>query len=246
MTALLATEWLKLRTTRSIQVLVVAGIGLGLLRVAAVLHGAGSAGGVRPGTREAWTDLIGAALSGSLVVMVIGALCITSELRHGSITPTLLLTSRRHRVVLAKLVSSAVVGVVVTAASVPLSAVTGVAAGVLRGMPGVEAAGMVLGAAVAAAFLGCIGVAIGLLVGNQVAAVVLPLAWVLVVENLLPGFGLDAVLTWLPGHAAAALSLAGLHQTGYLPPWLAFPVLIAYTAALSVPAVRRFAAADIT
>ena len=45
-------------------------------------------------------------------MLVIGILCITNEFRHGTITPTLLVSPNRIRLVLAKLVASLLVGFV--------------------------------------------------------------------------------------------------------------------------------------
>jgi len=92
MNALVRAELLKLRTARSTIALVAVVLGLGLLFVTRVARAAGGAGGVTPGTADAWTQLLGSALSPTLLVLLVGVLAFTGEMRHGSLTPTLLVT----------------------------------------------------------------------------------------------------------------------------------------------------------
>jgi hypothetical protein len=89
----------------------------------------------------------------------------------------------------------------------------------------------------AGALWGVIGVAVGALVRQQVAAVVGALVWVLVVENLGAGLLRDAG-RYLPGQAAHALADASQAGT-LLAPALGAAVLAAYAlVALALAALR--------
>ena len=109
MNALIRAEVLKLRTARSTLVLIGVIAVLGLLLAARVLQAAGRAGGPVRGTAEAWTQVLGAALTPTLLVVLVGGLAFTGELRHGSLTPTFLVTPRRGHVVVAKALASVLV-----------------------------------------------------------------------------------------------------------------------------------------
>jgi hypothetical protein len=87
------------------------------------------------------------------------------------------------------------------------------------------------------------GVGIGALVPNQVAAVLLPVLWLLLFENLLPAYGLARLVPWLPGGAASALTRSEL--PGLLPMWAGGLLLLAYTLAFVLAGARRFSRLDI-
>ena len=50
----------------------------------------------------------------------------------------------------------------------------------------------------ATAWWAWLGAAIGTVVRSQTIALLIPLVWMLVIETLLPSYGLDAVLPWTP------------------------------------------------
>jgi hypothetical protein len=159
---------------------------------------------------------------GYVFPLVIGALSMTGEFRHQTITPTLLAEPRRGLVLGAKLVVGAVLGAAY--------GIVGTAAAVVGGAPFLLAKsdGLHLGDAgvradlffsVAAMALWCvIGVGLGTLLTNQVAAVVVILAFTQFVEPILR-IGLVAidplagVQKFLPGAAAEALAGSSLYST---------------------------------
>jgi ABC-2 type transport system permease protein len=94
------------------------------------------------------------------------------------------------------------------------------------------------------AIWGLLGVAVGAVVRNQSAAMILPLLWLLVIEGLLPAYGLSDLVRWLPGGATEALS--GAPPAGALPVWAALPVLAGYVLVLLVPGAAAIARRDIT
>jgi ABC-type transport system involved in multi-copper enzyme maturation permease subunit len=212
MRALVATELFKLRSTRTSLGLLAAMAGLVLLAVS--LHS------LLPvetlGRREAQLIIFGRGeFLGALFAALLGALCVTAEIRHGTIRPTFLVTPRRDRVIAAKVVASVLVGAGFGLVAGAVGAATGAAAFRARGidlqLDGGDVVLLVLGAAAAAALWAAIGVGVGALVRHQVPTLVGICAWLLFVEGLLAGdlAGLGEVGRYLPGSAAAAISGQG-------------------------------------
>lgn len=158
--------------------------------------------------------------------LVIGALSITGEFRHQTITPTFLAEPRRGVVLLAKLVCGAVVGAAY--------GVVGTVGAVVGGLPFLLTKGDgahlgdrgvlvdLLFSVVAMAIWCVIGVGLGTLITNQVASVVVILAFTQFVEPVLR-IGLTALdplagaQKFLPGAAAEALAGSSLYSsTGML------------------------------
>jgi ABC-2 type transport system permease protein len=205
---LFRSEWLKLRTTRTplwmtLALLVLVGIG------AATFAGATSESELRS---EDWPQTIASVASfATWFALLFGILLMSGEYRHGTITPTFLVSPRRGRVLTAKVVVAALAGVLLTA----LAAFVAVAIGLpwlsARGV-GVstgELAKNGLGLLVSGAFWGALGVGVGALLRNQVLAVVLALVWVFLGEALVGALlglaGADAAANYLPQAALGAL-----------------------------------------
>jgi hypothetical protein len=124
------------------------------------------------------------------LLLVLGIIATTGEYRHNTITSTVLVTPDRRRVVAAKLaaylVTGAFLGVVAMAVSLALGVPWLSARDIsLDGLGAGDYAGLVVGGVYAAALAGAIGVAIGTIVRNQVAAVVGTLLYLFVVEPAL-------------------------------------------------------------
>jgi len=163
---------------------------------------------------------------GYVFPLVVGALSMTGEFRHQTITPTLLAEPRRGVVLGAKLVVGAVLGAAY--------GVVGTAGAVLGGLPFLLTKGDgthlgeggvlvdLLFSVVAMAIWCVIGVGLGTLITNQVASIVVILAFTQFVEPILR-IGLVAidplagVQKFLPGAAAEALAGSSLYSsTGML------------------------------
>jgi ABC-type transport system involved in multi-copper enzyme maturation permease subunit len=207
--ALVRSEWLKQRSTRTLLGLFAAMLGLVLLAV--VLHG------LLPAENLADPDVQLMVLGrgeflGALFAALLGAMSVTTEVRHGTIRPTFLFTPRRDRVIEAKVgVSLAVgagLGLVAGAAAVGAGVATFRARGIDLLLDGSDYVLLVVGSAAAAALWAAIGVGVGALVRNQVPVLVGICAWLLFVEGLLAGdlAGLGEIGRFLPGSAAAAIS----------------------------------------
>lgn len=212
MRAQLRAELFKLRSTRTTVGLFAAMTGLVLL--ALVLH---SLLPVRAlASRENQLTILGRGeFLGALFAALLGALSVTSEIRHGTIRPTFLITPRRGRVVWAKVTASVVIGAAFGLLAGTVAVVTGVMAFGARGvdlrLDGGDHALLILGSGAAAALWASVGVGVGALVRHQVPTVVGISAWLLFVEGLLAGdlAGLGGVFKFLPGSAAAAISGQG-------------------------------------
>ncbi|HEU4347875.1 MAG TPA: hypothetical protein VFR35_08810 [Actinoplanes sp.] len=244
MTALIRTELLRLRTTRSTWVLLAFGLILTIGWAAAVLANVGGMGAAVPGSVELRADLLAASGVGLFPVLLLGVVAVTGEFHHRTVTPTFLVTPRRWRVLAAKAAACALAGPLVVIVLLAAPWTLGVLTGAVD--PAVDSTLMaVIGRSVLiAACWALLGVAVGAAIRNQTVAVAVPLVWFLLVETLVPAYGLSELVPWLPGGATAAL--AGAQVPGALPGWAALLVLVAYVLALLVPGARAIARRDIT
>ena len=229
-------EVLKQRSTRT--VLWLFGAMVGLVALAVVLHGVGlPIAALSDRSRQLMVFGLGGFL-GSLFAALLGALSITTEIRHGTIRPTFLVTPRRGRVVAAKAAVCVMIGAVFGLAAAGIAVGTGTAALNGRGVEVLvdfaDAALLVAGGTVASALWAAIGVGVGAIVRRQVPTLVGLCAWLLFVEGLLADAtgGLGEVGRYLPGAAAAAIS--GQEPERLLAPALGLAVLCLYTAGSSL------------
>ena len=213
MKALLDAELLKMRSTRATALLVLATLVLAVLTVATTV----------PGVIEenAWISLddpdllanvVGNGFGAPLVLMtLLGVLAFTQEFRYGTITSTYLGEPRRTRVLVAKGLSLALASIVITIMTLAVSVACGIA--LIRSQDGnVTVTGQfwqTVGAGfVVMAAYGVVGVAVGALVPNQIAAVVGVLIWMLAVEQMvIPLF--PEVGRWMPFAVASSLMQVG-------------------------------------
>ena len=148
-----------------------------------------------------------------MLALVIGVLSMGQEFRHKTVSSTFLAGPRRHQVVLAKVV--ALIGIIaVNAVAHLVGALIG--GGILLGTAGdaifPEPAQLLRTFALVVLILvvwGLIGLGLGVLLTNQVAALFIGIAFTLIVEPLL-AFGLtfvdggDAFAKFFPSQAATA------------------------------------------
>ncbi|MBC7372385.1 MAG: ABC transporter permease, partial [Frankiales bacterium] len=212
MTALVRAELLKLRTVRLPLWLLLTTLALVTLGVLATALTAGLEGA--PLQRDDPALLarsVASAAVGNVVVLVLGILTLTQEFRFGTATPSFLVTPRRSRVLVAKLIAIAVTGLGFALVSAALA--VGLSAVLLPLRGGVvtwdrTVLEVLLGVVLLMVLYGPIGIAVGALVRNQIAAVVGSLAWIFVVEQLLVAL-LPAVGRWTPGGASSAVLQLG-------------------------------------
>jgi ABC-2 type transport system permease protein len=196
---LLRAELLKLRTTRTFFALVASAVGLSLLIVVLITT-------IDEGfDAQDARDLLTIDAS-SLFILLLGAIGITGEWRHRTITSSLLAAPDRTRFLVAKLVAYAAAGAVLSV--VVTLAVALVSTGILsaRDEPTVafgDFVDVLWRNALVAALLGALGVAVGSLVRNQAGAIVLLLVMAFVIEPTVIGLEPD-VGAWLPVNGAPA------------------------------------------
>ncbi len=233
MTAQLRSELLKLRSTRTNFALLAWMVGLVVLVVALHVLSFGVGALSRDGNQM---KILGLGTSiGALFAALLGVMSITGEFRTGTIRPTFLVTPRRNRVVTAKVMASMLVGVGVGLIAEALTAGAEAAGLAVRGVHlelGVgDYAQLLAGGALAAALFAAVGVGVGAVVRNQVAAVVGLCVWLLFLEPLLLG-DVPSAAKYAPEASAGAIAGAIQSQTAetLIAPALGVVLLAAYAA----------------
>jgi ABC-2 type transport system permease protein len=222
--AVIRAEWLKLRTTSIPWVLT--GIALVLTGLLILLyfvnHGAGGPdhqgnfGAPDPSvphTVQQLRNLLGLGVNVYVFALLLGVLIITVEFRHKTVTTAFLVTPRRPLFVAGKLLIAAISG---AALALVVLAGTVIGGGIAQSAKGgsfsamAHQIGAVLpGMVLVYALFAVVGVGLGSLLTNQVAAIVVCLGWFLILENIIGGIWTGTV-RWLPGGVArAAANVSG-------------------------------------
>jgi ABC-2 type transport system permease protein len=243
-TDLIRTELLRLRTTRSTWVLLAVGLILTLGWMAGVLANIGGIGAAAKGSTQMRTDLLGASGIGLFPVLLLGVVAVTGEFHHHTVTPTFLVTPFRWRVLAAKAAACALIGPLVLVAFLAAAWTVGVLADAFHPTMDTTLLSMTGRSMLLAACWALLGVGVGAAIRNQTLAVLVPLVWFLLIEMLIPTYGLSMLIPWSPGGASVALS--GGRFAGALPVWGALVVLTGYGLALLVAGGRVIARRDIT
>jgi ABC-type transport system involved in multi-copper enzyme maturation permease subunit len=185
-------------------------------------------------SEEGFVDTLESATIAVFLALLYGVVGIAGEYRHGTITPTFLATPLRERVLGAKLLVYASVGLVLVAFALLLALAMAVpwfaAKNIDYSLGDRDVALFVVGLLAAAALWGALGVAYGSVVPNQVGALVTALIWLLIIENILAGL-VPEVARFTPGKAAQALMRVEVEDL--LTMWAAAVVTIGYIAALA-------------
>ncbi len=183
MSAVVRAELLKLRTTRTALGFAA---GIALLVVAGTLLSA--LAGEDPVSLEDKRGVIGFGGFVGALVLVFGVVGSSGDFRHRTLAPSLLIAPDRARLTVARVLAYAVVAAIIavlaavlcfTLAAIALAGVEGPSLGLS------DYAEIGGGSVLAMALSAMIGVGIGVLVGNQVTAVIGALIWLLVLEPLI-------------------------------------------------------------
>lgn len=189
-----------------------------------------------------------------MFALVLGITGMTGEYRHQTITSTFLVSPRRARVVVAKVVAHALMGVLYGLVGLVTVLVVGGITMSIRGSGlGLDAERLWVTnglAVLAVAIWTVVGIGVGTLVRSQVAAIVAGLLFTFLLEPLLTfaltsidGLDLDWAVKWLPSNASSALMAPGDVMLDYLEWWTGGLVLLGYGIALAalgvVLSVRR-------
>jgi ABC-2 type transport system permease protein len=239
MRSLVSSELLKLRSTRSAWIPLTVALIIAVLAVAANITAAGH-GGNPPLSPAALPGLLRAS-GGQIVdgaVLLAWIILSAGEFRHRTSVTTFLGQPRRLRVVCAKLAAAALTGVTVGLLAEALSAATSAAVLSAHHVPLHWNQSGVLGAVAAvpllAAFYGVLGVGLGLLLRNTVAALGLALMWAFVIEGILPALiRAPGVVRWLPEATANAVLHGASSTATTLSAGAALAVVAGYASALA-------------
>jgi ABC-2 type transport system permease protein len=250
---LVGGEVRKLFTTRLWLWMLLGSIAMTALFMSFTIALDGSEGNPQPllSTPQGQRNLFSIAASSGVFVLILGIIAITGEFRHQTVTPTFLATPRRGRVVIAKLVTYALAGIGYGAAVVvfaialalPWLAAKDVDISLAdNGIPGAMA-GTVAGVAVYAV----LGVGVGALVRNQIAAVVGSLVYLFVIEAFASSLPtIRDYYKYFPGGANASLTGASQPRTTLLEPWQGGLLLVAYGVVFAVAGTRLAVRRDVS
>ncbi len=232
---------LKLATTRSPWAVIAGLLALSALITPFAMAEIGQ--GNRSATADAREALaIGPGFITALVLLLLGALAATGEVRHRTAISTYLITPRRGRILAAKLVAHATFGAVVAGLGVaiafPIVLVMARSDGV-QVATGTHLTGIAFAIVAAGALASVCGVAAGSILRHQTAAIIVILIWTLLVETFFGGF-FPPVLPF--GAILAAIGMGADDAPGSL---ASFAVLTTWAAALSV-AASHFIKRDVT
>jgi ABC-2 type transport system permease protein len=241
---MMRTEILKLRTTRSplvllaaAQVVVVAGVS-GLF-----VSGASISDPLTARRAIAHAGLV------SIFSLILGILAVAGEYRHKTITDTYLGTARRSRVVAAKLGvyagAGAVLGLVSAVVAVAATAIWLSAKGGSLDLSDAAIWRTLAGCVVWNACFAAVGVGLGALFRNVIAAIAVALAWLALIEGIV-GQLLGDLGRWLPFRSGQALEGVPFPQIALLPQWGGGLVLAAYAAMFALVAVSTTVRRDVS
>jgi hypothetical protein len=242
MTRVIRSEFLKLFTTRMWWGLLLGTVGLVALNVVPSALFAGQSFGPGIPTTPPLEDIAGVTAvygsgyqSGFLMALVLGVIIGAVDLRHRTATQTYLATPKRGRVVVGKMIVGAgaglLYGIVAQLATVVVAAPVILARGaslrltddqvlrsLLLGVPGI-------------AVWAIIGVALGTLLRNQVAAILVALFYVFVGDFLISGLlslaEMEGAASYTPNNASTAV-VEGFTAFELLSWWAGLLVLLGY------------------
>jgi ABC-type transport system involved in multi-copper enzyme maturation permease subunit len=182
-------------------------------------------------------------------VGVLGIIAVTAEFRHMTATPTFLATPRRGRVVAAKMITYAGLGIAYAAGAVGVTLAIALpwlaAKGIDVSLGANRIPQTLIGVGANVAIYAILGVGLGALLKNQVAAVVGLLVYLLLVGPILTAINnIRDVTKFLP-HAASSALVQNTPNSGsaLLDQWQGGVVLVAWAVLFAVLgyllAVRR-------
>jgi ABC-2 type transport system permease protein len=218
MNRLIRVELLKIRTTRLTYGLLAGATGLTalltLLRAAMAGHGNTQPLDTGAGLTRVLT-VIGFAF---LISIVFGATVSSGEFRHSTATVTYLAFPNRIRVLIAKLIAAASVGLAFGAVGFAASAAVAMIFVAAHGDHVALGAGTIVGygagAMLASGLLAAVGVALGTLIRAQLGVVIGVFIWTIFAESILGGV-INQLGPYLPFTAATTLAGAKLGGGGF-------------------------------
>lgn len=256
----LQAELVKIRTTRMWWGLLLGLVALVALQVTVTAAFSGRSPGAGqpalPGLDTAEglrTALSSGFQSGYLMALVLGTIIGAVDFRHRTATQTFLATPHRSRVIAAKVLTGAVYGLLYAVVTQVLSFALVALVATVRG-GGIGAADATVVRALLLGLPGIalwcvIGVSLGMLLRNQIAAVLVAVGFVFLIDPLLGlalnQLDLQAVGQYTVSNASTAL-VQGFTGSDLLPWWAGGLVMVAYGLVIAVVAWLTSARRDIT
>jgi hypothetical protein len=204
---LIRAEVLKLRTTRGAFLLLLGAVAMNVFAV--VAPGENALREFAQPLHEQQAVLIVSMLM-RILLLVLGIRAVTEEVRHGSITPTVLAAPRRQKLVVAKAIAVAGAGAMFAFVTV---ATLLVSMNLMANMNDITVAPLgdswrtLVGALSVGVIWPAVGLGVGLLIRSQVAAIVGGVVWLMGLEQMI-GDRLEALGHFLPGEAGLAAAIA--------------------------------------
>jgi ABC-2 type transport system permease protein len=239
-------ELLGLRTIRSRWLLAVGTVLSTCVLAIMPVVDSGKAGHPSVGTAGGMLAVLGAVGAGRFAVLLLGVLTVTAEFRHGTVTAIFLQTPHRIRVLASKAAATVLVSIALAAVDVTVVLAIGLSTGAVQpSLLNGDIALRVLGLLLAYPVYGLLGVGIGALVIYQPPAVLLPLAWVLYLEDLVVHLVPRTFHPWSLGNVTSALANAG-DVRDVLPVLGGALVLLTYAVLFLCLGIARVVHRDIT
>jgi ABC-2 type transport system permease protein len=246
MPAVIRSEFRKLTTVRAPWLLLAAGP---LITVAGISGLAASGGNPHdPALQSKAFSHVGLA---AIFTLVFGILAVAGEYRHGTITDTYLSFPGRRSVITAKLavygLVGAAAGLVSSVIAVVVTAAWWASKGASFQLSTADTWRTLGGGLAANVAFAAIGVGLGALIRNLVAAVAAALIWIALVEGIVGQLLGAGLARWLPFYASESLDRANLTTaTGLLPQWGGLLVLLGYAAIFAAAGVLTTLNRDVT
>jgi ABC-2 type transport system permease protein len=246
MPPVIRSEFRKLTTLRAPWLLLAAGP---LIIVAGISGLVASGGNLHdPALQSKAFSHVGLA---AIVTLLFGILAVAGEYRHGTITDTYLSFPGRRTVIAAKLavygLVGAAAGLVSSITAVVVTAAWWAGQGASFQLSTADTWRTLGGGLAANAAFAAIGVGLGALIRNLVAAVATALAWIALVEGIVGQLLGAGLARWLPLYASESLDRANLTTaTGLLPQWGGLLVLLGYAAIFAAAGVLTTLNRDVT
>ena len=249
MTDLLRSELLKVRTTRGWWAYLIVLVGLVGIGTAAEVGSRSVDERTGLDFQLALVDLVGIT---SLLAIILGITIVTTEFRHGTITPTLLATPGRERVLAGKATAGVLIAIFFALlAFLVIGAVAAVWVAIDGGelqLADPDVAERAVKTLVGVVLWLLLGLAIGAVVHSQVAALVGTLVWIFLVETLLVGLlsllDAEGIGEYLPFHALDGADGSG--GDNLLDYWPALAVSCGWIVLLGAAGFVRTSRRDIT
>jgi ABC-2 type transport system permease protein len=184
----------------------------------------------------------------AVIAVLLGAILVTTEYAHGTITQSLLAIPVRERLLAGKLAAAVLLALAFALLSIALTLVVSelwyAGRGLTLHLDGGTSAPF-LGALAAAALAAAIGTGLGALLRRQTATVVVILLWLLIGEAVLGALGHAA--RYSPGRVLAAIVAAHRQGTGsVLGLWPALAVAFLYALALCAAGALASVRSDVS